>query len=260
MKINKNMGKVHPSPSSSVSSSSTTKDSISALRLLPAAILALISVLSLEDKEATANLSFLLKGNTRKCRKGKKQLSPPHKPPLFGYGCFDCYTSYWIRWDSSPNRELIHQAIEAFEEHLATGELQSLSKMANGRGKRRERMTGRRRLSGSLAAEDVSVAEAFLQEEEAEVEAVDPILVVKPPGNVAENGGGSTSEDLEKMMEIERVNEDGVVQAEATAEEAALGVVPSPAGGNHKGLARKVLPDVIGLLNSRLWNLWNPNV
>lgn len=28
----------------------------------------------------------------------------------------------------------------------------------------------------------------------------------------------------------------------------------------HKGLARKVLPDVIGLLNSRLWNLWGPNV
>ncbi|GAB4828591.1 hypothetical protein Ancab_018251 [Ancistrocladus abbreviatus] len=132
--------------------------------------------------------------------------------------------------------------------------------MANGRGKRRERMTGRHRLSGSLAAEDVSVAEAFLQEEEAEVEAMVPVLVVKPSGNVAKSGGGSTSEDLEKMMEIERVNEDGVVQAEATAEEATLGVVPSPAGGNHKGLARKVLPDVIGLLNSRLWNLWNLNV
>ncbi|GAB4829497.1 hypothetical protein Ancab_019170, partial [Ancistrocladus abbreviatus] len=97
-------------------------------------------------------------------------------------------------------------------------------------------------------------------EEEVEVEAVDPILVVKPPENVAENGGGSTSEDLEKMMEIERVNEDGVVQAEATAEEAALGVVQSPTGGNHKGLARKALPDMIGLLNSHLWNLWNSNV
>lgn len=29
---------------------------------------------------------------------------------------------------------------------------------------------------------------------------------------------------------------------------------------HHKGLARKVLPDVLGLLNSRLWNLWSPNV
>ena len=28
----------------------------------------------------------------------------------------------------------------------------------------------------------------------------------------------------------------------------------------HKGLARKVLPDVIGLFNSRLWNLWGPNM
>ena len=28
----------------------------------------------------------------------------------------------------------------------------------------------------------------------------------------------------------------------------------------HNGLARKVLPDVVGLLNSRLWSLWGPNI
>ncbi|KAJ4827183.1 hypothetical protein Tsubulata_030174 [Turnera subulata] len=32
-----------------------------------------------------------------------------HKAPVFDCDCFDCYTSYWFRWDSSPNRELIHQ-------------------------------------------------------------------------------------------------------------------------------------------------------
>lgn len=43
-----------------------------------------------------------------------------HTTPLFECDCFDCYTSSWFKWDSSPNRELIHQAIEAFEESLAT--------------------------------------------------------------------------------------------------------------------------------------------
>lgn len=28
----------------------------------------------------------------------------------------------------------------------------------------------------------------------------------------------------------------------------------------HKGLARKVLPDVMGIFTSRLWSLWSPNV
>ena len=58
MKI-KNKGKVYPSPSSSSSSSSAIPchsdgDFLSVLKLLPAAILALASVLSLEDREILA--------------------------------------------------------------------------------------------------------------------------------------------------------------------------------------------------------------
>lgn len=33
-----------------------------------------------------------------------------------------------------------------------------------------------------------------------------------------------------------------------------------PGGGNHhRGLVRKVWPDVLGLFNSRLWSIWSPN-
>lgn len=28
----------------------------------------------------------------------------------------------------------------------------------------------------------------------------------------------------------------------------------------HKGLARKVLPDFMGIFHSRYWSLWSPNV
>ena len=55
---------------------------------------------------------------------------------MFECNCFDCYTSYWFKWDSSPNRKLIHQAIEVFEDHLAHGKK---SKKVNGRGKRRDK-------------------------------------------------------------------------------------------------------------------------
>ncbi|KAE8696728.1 Carboxylesterase [Hibiscus syriacus] len=30
-----------------------------------------------------------------------------------------CYMSYWVRWNSSPNRQLIHEIIDAFEDGLA---------------------------------------------------------------------------------------------------------------------------------------------
>ena len=39
-----------------------------------------------------------------------------------------------------------------------------------------------------------------------------------------------------------------------------LETVAVATGVSHKGLARKVLPDVVGLFNSRLWSLWDPSI
>ena len=158
MKI-KNKGKVYPSPSSSSSSSSSFSsaipchsdgDFLSVLKLLPAAILALASVLSLEYREILAYMitrsmktttpSPITQDSKRKPSKKapNNNNNNTHKPPMFECDCFDCYTSYWFKWDSSPNYELIHQAIEAFEDHIAHGEK---SKKVNGRGKHRDKPT-----------------------------------------------------------------------------------------------------------------------
>ncbi|XP_074303457.1 uncharacterized protein LOC141637934 [Silene latifolia] len=61
------------------SPSSTTSDPIFSLSFLPATILALTAALSIDDKQVLA---------------------------------------YWARWDSSPNRQLIHEIIDAFEDNL----------------------------------------------------------------------------------------------------------------------------------------------
>ncbi|GAV61994.1 hypothetical protein CFOL_v3_05519, partial [Cephalotus follicularis] len=61
--------------------------------------------------------------------------------PVFDCDCFDYYTSYWYRWDSSPNCKLIHKAIEAFEDHLTNGESEKSKKPT--RTKRRDK-SGRR--------------------------------------------------------------------------------------------------------------------
>ncbi|KAJ4916680.1 Uncharacterized protein Rs2_02230 [Raphanus sativus] len=167
----KSKGKVHPSPSPPPpSSSSRGEDCLSVLKLLPAVILVLVSALSPEDKQV---LAYLITRNK--------------KSPVLDCECFDCYMSYWFRWDSSPNRELIHQIIEAFEDHLENNK--------------------------SPIASEVT----------------EPVLVV-PSDEV---------KSPEKSTEMLRF--------------------PVAAATGHKGLARKVLPDVLGLFNSRFWRLWSPN-
>ncbi|GAB4838958.1 hypothetical protein Ancab_028491 [Ancistrocladus abbreviatus] len=126
--------------------------------------------------KATANPSSLLEENIRNSRKNKKQPPSPHKSPLFDCGCFDCYTSYWLRWDLSPNREFIHQVIEAFEEHLANGKLQSSMK-ANNRSKRRERASGGHCLSAVQATDEAPVLKSV--ESVVEAETVDAFLVAE---------------------------------------------------------------------------------
>ncbi|KAL2555926.1 uncharacterized protein Fot_00665 [Forsythia ovata] len=63
-----------------------------------------------------------------------------HKlPASFDCECFDCYTSFWSRWNSwDPNRELIQQAIEAFEEHLSNRE--QSKKSNNGKSRKRKKV------------------------------------------------------------------------------------------------------------------------
>ncbi|EEF29889.1 uncharacterized protein LOC8275702 [Ricinus communis] len=92
---------------------------------LPAAILALVSPLSLEDREVLAymitrsnpSLSCWLFNKPSKNQPATKCIKHDEKntAPRFSCDCFHCYTSYWFKWDSSPNRELIHQFIEVVE-------------------------------------------------------------------------------------------------------------------------------------------------
>lgn len=39
-------------------------------------------------------------------------------PVVFECKCFRCYMSFWALWDMSPNRQLIHDIIEVYEEQL----------------------------------------------------------------------------------------------------------------------------------------------
>lgn len=246
------------------------------MKLLPAAILALVSVLSLEDREVLAYMitrsldssnlsSFNFERSKGSKRSSKKQpgggggRGGSHKPPVFGCDCFGCYTSYWLRWDSSPNRELIHQVIEAFEEHLTTGEATT---KRTARGKRREK-PGRR---GAARPEPAPPTPAPTQSDYV-VPDHSGLRGAEAVNTAAEEPRDASTTGNEAVHVTSPEAEEEAVEAAAGKAEAVdcggtpeLTMVAAGSGSHHKGLARKVLPDVLGLLNSRLWKLWSPNV
>ncbi|XP_044488537.1 uncharacterized protein LOC123213214 [Mangifera indica] len=278
MKI-KNKGKVYPSPSPP--SSSSDGDYLSLLKLLPAAIIALVSVLPLEDRDVLAYLiTRSIKTTTattlsssitqRKSSKrtaaangsssnnnGNGNALTTHKPPMFDCDCFDCYTSYWFRWDSSPNRELIHQAIEAFEDHLTNGEAQKSKK--NGKAKRRDKTA--RRFGSENNNPGKPESSVLKKELEDSKQPTDNVTVVAEEV-LSDDDVSLVSSPIEEVEKNEVIDFSGgsLPAADETTTEF---VRATAAGGsccsNHKGLARKVLPDVLGLFNSRLWSLWSPN-
>nr|GLL28737.1 uncharacterized protein LOC105175287 [Ipomoea trifida] len=133
------------------------------LAFLPAAILTLAAALSQEDKEVLAYLiscSSVNSGGRRKAAAAAACGGAGH-PPCFNCNCFSCYMSYWVRWDSSPNRQLIHEIIDAYEDGL---QVQSKKMEKNKREKRRNKANnnGGKGSAATAAGEAKTKAEASL--------------------------------------------------------------------------------------------------
>ncbi|KAL5773159.1 hypothetical protein ACOSQ2_013083 [Xanthoceras sorbifolium] len=151
-------GTVHPSPP-------IISDHLS---FLPAAILTLTAALSPEDREVLAYLISCSSSSsvndfhghrkntttyqqktvsfakTRSTGGGGSGNSNDDHTPLFNCDCFRCYMSYWVRWDNSPNRQLIHEIIDAFEDdHLArTNNNNNKSKKTKNNSKKEKKKRG----------------------------------------------------------------------------------------------------------------------
>lgn len=249
MKVKKK-GKVHPPPPPS--SKSPDKDPDTVLKLLPVTILALALSLPNQDREVLAYLiarsifittttnpsSLVTQHPKNKCQTktapttaNKNGKYCGQEVPLFQCGCFDCYTRFWYRWDSSPNRDFIHQVIEAFDEHLGQN-------IECPKKHKRRKKKGKVLMMGHFESDNTP--EKSVPEAECEVMVVQENL---------ESG------EIEVVSGEETV---GCGELTGNLEMEVMTVHSSGNNNNHKGLARKVLPAIVGLLNSRLWsNLWS---
>ncbi|KAA8515574.1 hypothetical protein F0562_018815 [Nyssa sinensis] len=174
-------GTVHPSPP-------LISDQ---LAFLPATILTLTAALSPEDREVLAYLISSSFGNFSGNRRNNQMTTigggggkGRDHPASFNCNCFRCYMSYWVRWDSSPNRQLIHEIIDAFEEGLVQ------SKKEKNKKERRKRVSNR---SDELKRPELSLG----KEEFGESESVDEI----GGGDGEVCGGGDGNDEGEEGFE-----------------------------------------------------------
>ncbi|XP_055801632.1 uncharacterized protein LOC129870796 [Solanum dulcamara] len=82
------------------------------LSLLPNTILTLTSSLSQEDKQI---LSYFISCSSSNFSNNLGNCTIHNNNNNKSCYCFNCYMSYWVKWDSSPNHQLIHEIIDAFE-------------------------------------------------------------------------------------------------------------------------------------------------
>ncbi|KAI8552052.1 hypothetical protein RHMOL_Rhmol06G0234400 [Rhododendron molle] len=115
-KLLNSKGKVHPSPPPAAADHR--------LSFLPAAILTLAAALSPEDQEVLAYLiscsgsSTNFSGHHSTSAVAGGGSSGGDHSPEFHCNCFRCYMSYWVKWDASPNRQVIHQILDEYEDGL----------------------------------------------------------------------------------------------------------------------------------------------
>lgn len=114
------------------------------LSFLPAAILTLTAALSPADREVLAYLiscssvnfsSSQRKSAPKAAAAGGGSKGGDDHAACFNCNCFRCYMSYWAKWDSSPNRQLIHEVIDAFEENLLKESKKEKNKKERRKGK-----------------------------------------------------------------------------------------------------------------------------
>lgn len=164
-------GQVHPSP----------PHISDHLAFLPATLLTLAAALSPQDREVLAYLISSSSSSAITTGKKKKSFNGAvEHPPLFHCDCFRCYTSYWVRWDASPNRRLIHDIIDAFEDELT----QQKNKMKSHKRDRKNKRGGH--------GHDVELNGFSKEDESMGVEKTESELVAASPGS------GDDGEEFEK--------------------------------------------------------------
>ncbi|KAL1358595.1 hypothetical protein HN51_003851 [Arachis hypogaea] len=186
-------GTVHPSPP-------IISDQLS---FLPATILTLTAALTPEDREVLAYLiscsssSNNPRRTTTTTSRSSSASGGGDHAPVFSCNCFRCYMSYWVRWDASPNRQLIHEIIDAFEEWLAHKGGKKHHNNGGRKDKRNKRGSNSNKMqqSGELLNRSESVPSSESTESSSSTDLESVVVAVENSSNDSDEDGERVEED-----------------------------------------------------------------
>lgn len=145
----------------------------------------------------------------------------------FNCYCFSCYMSYWVKWDSSPNRQLIHEILDAYEDGLQSKKEKSKKERRNKNGSSLKQNGSSMNKNGSSKDDTGSSAELKKSSSESS-------LNKKGSGSGSGLGSGQTDP-------VEETS--GSHGGDGDEEEI---------GGVEKGSVRKF----VSFLGEKIWSVW----
>lgn len=205
--------------------------SFSVPKFLPETVITLSMTLPHEDQEVLFYLiacslkALSMENNQGKNSRRDRNNNSSHGPS-FDCNCFECYVDFWGRWNVSPNRDLIHKAIDMFEDHIAGNETASESRKNGKKMKARENKLHAKELITWLESN------SDLGQEIADVEGEEKLII----------GKSDQSSDYVGKVEKSRPQ---------------LKYCFHTVGLDKSYMRRMVLP-LMGFLTENLWTVWSP--
>lgn len=194
----------------------------------------------------------------------------------FDCSCFQCYMGFWSRWDASPNREIIHQAIDLYEDHMATTAAAeavepSTAKGGASRGKNRKgSKSGKEEKNGDSSKVVNSTSwggpderTGVQQQQNAKLESATQDLdaadkEAKSERNILVWGEHEDAPKSKQIVPLAFEEGDGEVRQEEQQQKQEARVGACPLGG--RSLMRRMFPNIMGFVADHLWTAWSSPV
>lgn len=180
----------------------------------------------------------------KEAKNNRKTAAPSQRSHRISFecSCFQCYMSFWSRWDASPRREIIHQAIDLFEEHLATE-----AEATKARKSRKGSKPGKDDKNGNNNPKTLHEAK-----EKDEVFAVPDVKNerdedLKPAARSKQIVPFDFEEETEENNDLEDF------KGSEKVEEIRAGACPL----EGRSLMRRMFPDIMGFVADHLWTAWS---
>lgn len=191
----------------------------------------------------------------------------------FDCNCFQCYMGFWSRWDASPNREIIHKAIDLYEDNMAAVAAAEAVEPSSAKGgvckgkNRKGSKSSKDEKSGDSSKafnpppwggcdESTDMQQQKIVRDESvgqDLDAVDK--EAQSERSILVWGEHEESPKSKQIVPLAFEEDDGEGRQVEQQQKQEARVGACPMGG--RSLMRRMFPDIMGFVADHLWTAWS---